>query len=85
MAETKVGIVFQYFSKPQVAAVRLNDGALKVGDSIHILGNTTDLKQHVDSMQVHNQPITEAPVGSEIGIRVEDRVRPNDVVYKVTE
>ena len=83
MPENKVGEVFQYFQKAMVAAVRVTDGGLKVGDRIHILGNTTDFAQKVDSMQVEREQIKEAKPGDEVGIRVADRVRPNDVVYKV--
>ncbi|MFH1054803.1 MAG: EF-Tu/IF-2/RF-3 family GTPase [Candidatus Altiarchaeota archaeon] len=85
MAENKIGLVFQFFAKPSVAAVKITDGTLKVGDRIHILGNTTDLKQIVDSMQVEHAQIPEGKPGDQVGIKVRDRVRPHDVVYKVTE
>lgn len=85
MAETKVGVVFQFFAKPSVAAVRMTDGTLKVGDRVHILGNTTDFTQTVDSIQVDRNPIQEANAGSQVGIKVKERVRPNDTVYKVME
>jgi translation elongation factor EF-Tu-like GTPase len=83
MAENKVGEVFQFFAKPSVAAVRITDGQLKLGDKIHVLGHTTDFTQTVDSLQVDRKPIEEAKAGDSVGIRVHDRVRPNDVLYKV--
>jgi translation elongation factor EF-Tu-like GTPase len=83
MAEVKVGEVFQFFAKPSVAAIRITDGALKVGDKIHVLGHTTDFTQTLDSMQVDRKPIEDAKAGDSVGIRVHDRVRPHDVVYKV--
>jgi len=83
MAEVRVGEVFQFFHKPGVAAVKLTEGGLKVGDKIHFLGHTTDFTQTVDSMQVDREPIQAAKAGDSIGVKVQDRVRPNDMVYRV--
>ena len=85
MGEVKVGEVFQYFSKPQVAAVKITTGILRVGDTIHLLGNTTDFKQTVESMQVEHEAIGEAKAGDQVGIKVNERVRPHDQVYKHEE
>jgi putative protease len=83
MAETRIGIVVKYFSKIGVAAIRL-DGNLEVGDTIHIQGHTTDFNQKIDSMQLENQTIKKAGPGDDIGIKVTDRVREHDAVYKVS-
>jgi len=85
MEEKKIGEVIKFFSKISVAAIRLSEGSLKVGDSIHIVGHTTDISQTVDSMQIENKNVQEAGPGADIGIKVGDRVREHDVVYKVTE
>ena len=85
MAETRVGEVFQFFAKPGVAALRLTEGGLMIGDKIHILGHTTDFTQTVDSMQVDREPIEAAKAGDSVGIKVQDRVRPHDAVYKVED
>ena len=85
MPEKKVGDVIKFFGKIGVAAIRLNEGGLKVGDQIHIVGHTTDLVQPLDSMQVENENVQEAGPGADIGIRVKDKVREHDVVYKVGE
>jgi putative protease len=85
MEEKKVGIVIKYFGKISVAAIKLTDDSLKVGDTIHIKGHTTDLTQEVGSMQIENQNVQEAGPGADIGIKIGDRVRENDVVYKVIE
>jgi hypothetical protein len=82
--EIKIGIVEKFFSKPSVAAITLSDGELSVGDTIHFKGATTDFSQTVDSMQVDHLGVDKAPKGSSIGIKVKDRVRPNDTVFKVT-
>lgn len=78
----KVGEVFTYFSNVGVAGIKLTD-TLKVGDKIAIQGHTTNIEQTVDSMQIDRAPVKEAKKGTEIGIKVPDRVRRNDVVYKL--
>lgn len=83
MSEIKVGEVVKFFAKPCVAAIVITEGTLKVGDTIHIKGHTTDFTQVVESMQINNQPVTEAKVGEDVGIKVKERVRPGDVAYKV--
>ncbi len=85
MEEKKVGEVIKFFGKISVAAIRLSEGSLKVGDKIHILGHTTDFTQTVDSMQIENKNVQEAGPGADIGIKVIDKVREHDVVYKVIE
>ncbi len=85
MEEKKVGEVIKFFGKIGVAAIRLKEGSLKVGDNIHIVGHTTDVSQAIDSMQVENKNVQEAGPGADIGIKVKDRVRENDTVYRITE
>jgi putative protease len=85
MEEKKVGMVIKFFGKIGVAAIKLTDDSLRVGDTIHIKGYTTDLTQKVGSMQIENQDVEEANPGADIGIKIGDRVRENDVVYKVIE
>jgi len=83
MEEKKIGEVVKYFGKIGVAAIRLSEGSLKVGESIHIVGHTTDVTQAVDSMQIENKSVQEAGPGADIGIKIKDRVREHDIVYKV--
>jgi putative protease len=85
MEEKKVGEVIKYFGKIGVAAIRLSEGSLKVGDTIHIVGHTSETTQPIDSMQIENKDVQEAGPGADIGIKVKDRVREHDVVYKVVE
>lgn len=82
MTEKPIGRVESYFSNIGVAAIKLNT-SLKKGEKIHIKGNTTDFEQKVSSMQINKKDIAEAKKGDSIGIKVNDKVRPNDVVYKV--
>ena len=84
MPEVEVGIVSDFFAHPVVAGIELTAG-LKVGDRIHISGHTTDMELTVDSMEINNVNVTEAKSGDAIGIKVNDRVRRGDKVYKVTD
>jgi translation initiation factor IF-2 len=79
----EVGKVFTYFAKIGVAGVKITKGSLKVGDKIRIQGYTTSFEQVIDSMQIDREPVQEAGVGQSVGIKVKERVRPNDVVYKL--
>jgi len=85
MPEQKVGEVMKFFSKPSVAAIRVTEGNLKVGDRIKFKGHTTDFEDLIQSMQIENKAVEEAGAGALIGIKVKDRVRENDLVYKVTD
>ena len=85
MAEVKIGEVVKFFAKPSVAAVVITAGVLKLGDTIRFHGHTTDFTQKADSMQVNNQPVSEAKVGDDVGIMTKDRTRAGDVVLSVTE
>ncbi|MBI4294808.1 MAG: translation elongation factor-like protein [Chloroflexi bacterium] len=83
MPEEEIGTISDFFSKPVVAGIELS-ATLKVGDRIHIKGHTTDMEMVVESMQIHNQNVSEARPGDLVGIKVLDRVRRGDRVYKVT-
>jgi len=83
MPEQKVGEVMKFFSKPSVAAIKITEGMLKVGDRIKFKGHTTDFEDVIQSMQIENTTVQEAGAGAMIGIKVKDRVRENDLVYKV--
>lgn len=82
MAEKKIGTVMSYYSQIGVAAIEL-EGPLKIGDKVKIKGSTTDFEQTVDSMQIEHKKVSEAKKGASIGIKVKDKVRPNDAVYKL--
>jgi len=83
MPETVIGKVNDFFARPVVAGIELT-APLKTGDMIHIIGHTTDVLMTVQSMQINNASVTEAKAGDAIGIKVTDRVRHGDIVYKVT-
>ena len=84
MSEEVIGTVSDFFAHPVVAAIELT-AALKVGDKIRIKGHTTDLELNVDSMQINNEPVQEAKAGDSIGVKVPERVRGSDTVYKIVD
>ena len=77
----EIGKVSHFFSNISVAVIELTD-ALKVGDEIHVKGATTDFKQKVESMQIEHKGVEAAKAGDSIGMKVSERVREGDVVYK---
>ncbi len=83
MPEIEIGRVSDFFARPVVAGIDLT-APLKVGDVIHIQGHTTDLTLTVNSMQINNVNVQEAKAGDSVGIKVSERVRDGDHVYKVT-
>ena len=85
MPEEKVGTIVKFFAKPGVAAIEVTGGTLSVGDRVKIKGHTTDFEDTIASMQENNNPIEKAIPGQMIGVKVKERVREHDVVYKITE
>jgi translation elongation factor EF-1alpha len=83
MPDVEIGTVTDFFAKPVVAGIELS-GTLRTGDKIHIKGSTTDMELTVESMQIERVNISEGKPGDLVGIKVLDRVRRGDKVYKVT-
>jgi len=81
--ERPVGQVTHYFGKVGVAAVQLSD-ALSVGERIHFQGHTTDFVADIDSMQIEHEAVDQAHSGDSVGIKVPTKVRPGDMVYRVS-
>lgn len=84
MPEEKVGVVTHYFGHIQVAAIKL-DAPLKVGDTIHIKGHTSDFTQKIDSMQLEHQPTGTGRPGQEVAVKVVEHARQHDEVFRVTD
>jgi translation initiation factor IF-2 len=82
MAEKEIGKVSDFFAKPVVAGIELTSN-VKVGDTVHVHGHTTELMFTIDSMQINNVNVDVAKKGDLIGIKVPERVRPGDTVYVV--
>ncbi len=85
MAEPRmeeIGKVAGFFAHVGAAIIELT-APLRVGDRIYIKGHTTDFQQVVESMQFEHQPAQEASAGQSMGVKVEQRCRKHDVVYKL--
>ena len=82
--EVEIGRVNDYFAHIGVAGIDLS-APLKVGDRIRIKGHTTDIEQAVDSLQIEHASVPEAKAGDKIGIKVSDRCRPGDHVYRIVD
>jgi len=85
MPEEEIGVVVKFFSKPSVAAIDITKGSIKKGDTLMYKGHTTDFTEEVTSIEIDNQSVDEANIGDMIGIQVKERVRENDIVYKVVD
>ena len=85
MKEQLIGIVSNYFINISVVAFEIIDGELKIGDSIHLKGYSTDFSIKVESMQSENNAIDLAKKGDDIGIKVNQKVRRGDKVYLISK
>jgi len=85
MVEEKIGIIEHFFGHIGVAAIKITDGNLKIGDTIHIVGSHTDFKQKIQSMQINKNSVQSVKAGDDVGIKLNDKVREHDIVYKVPE
>lgn len=77
----EIGRITHFFSKISVAVIELK-APLSVGDTILIKGPNTDFEQTVDSMQIEHENIQKAEAGQSIGLKLVQRARETDVVYK---
>ncbi len=81
--EEAIGVVTHYYSHLSVAVIQLNRGELKIGDTIHVKGHTTDFNQQIDSMEYEHHHIEQAKTGQSFGLKVKDHAREHDIVYLV--
>ncbi len=85
MKEIEVGRVADYFKKIGVVAIDVTAGEIHVGDTLHFTGHTTDFTQKIESMQIEHESVEKAGKGASVGIKVKERVRIHDHVFKVEE
>lgn len=83
MAEEEIGFVEHWFGHINVAGIKVTSGSIKVGDTLHFKGHTTDFQEKVATIQIEHQSVPEAKKGDDIGIRVSQKVREHDKVFKV--
>jgi putative protease len=84
MSGVQIGQVTHYFDRIHVAVLTLTE-SLHVGDTVHILGHSTDFKQEVTSLQIEHQPVEQAKPGDDVAMKVVQQVHPHDKVFKVTD
>jgi hypothetical protein len=80
MSGKQIGTINPYFDHISVAVIALTE-KIRVGDTIHILGHSTDFKQQVASLQIEHQEVKEAGPGDDVAMKVTARVHPNDKVF----
>ncbi|MCX7966443.1 MAG: EF-Tu/IF-2/RF-3 family GTPase [Syntrophorhabdaceae bacterium] len=81
MEEIEIGKVIKYFSKIGVAAIRITEGELKVGDRVKFKGTSTDFEQEIESMQVEHEFVDRVEKGKDVGVKVKEKVKENDKVF----
>ena len=79
----RIGIVTHYYGNVSVAVIKLESASLRVGDTIHIRGHTSDFAQRVESLQIGHAPVSEVGPNDDFGLKVIAHVREHDIVYKV--
>jgi putative protease len=84
MTETRIGTVTHYYNHLHVAGVTITDSELRKGDTIHVVGHTSDFEQKVDSIEIDHEAVEVAKSGEQIGLGMIEYVRENDAVYRVT-
>lgn len=82
MDEVLVGEVTHYFQAISVAAIQVTEAELRVGDSIRIVGHTSNFTQTVRSMQMDHRPVESAGSGDLVGIELVERARVGDLVFR---
>jgi putative protease len=79
----RVGVVTHYFAHVNAAAVAVEEGELRPGDTVHVRGHTTDYYQRLDRIEIDHAPVDVARSGQTVGVHVAQRVREKDVVYRL--
>ena len=82
MTGKRVGKVTHYFDHLNVAVLALSEG-IRVGETLHFLGHSTDFKQPVTSLQIEHKPIEAAKPGEDVAMKVDQRVHPGDAIFRI--
>ena len=85
MAEEQVAVIVKFFAKPSVAALEVTNGTINKGDLLRYKGHTTDFSEEISSMEIDNESVDDVKAGDLVGVKVKERVREGDKVYKVSE
>jgi hypothetical protein len=82
MTGKRVGHVNHYFDHLNVAVLALTE-SIRVGETLHFLGHSTDFKQQVSSLQIEHKAVEAAKPGEDVAMKVDQRVHPNDAVFRI--
>jgi putative protease len=82
MSGTQIGEVTHYYNHLGVAVLALTE-KIRLGDTVHVLGHSTDFRQQVTSLQLEHQPVEQGAPGQDIAMKVERRVHPHDQVFRI--
>jgi hypothetical protein len=82
---TRIGVITHYFGKVEAGVISLESGELRLGDTIHVRGHTTDFYQRVNRIEIDHVPVKIAKPGQSVGVEITQRVREHDEVFKVSD
>ena len=83
MEEKKIGVITHYYTHLGVGIIKIEEDGLKVGDTVHFKGHTTDFQQTIESIQLEHNDVQEGKVGEQVGVKTNEHVREHDEVLKV--
>lgn len=83
--EEEIGHITHYFPKIGVAVIEVTAGILKVGETVHVKGHTSDFTQVVESLQQEHLSVPEVKKGVSAGLKIKEHVREGDKVFRVKE
>ncbi|HPQ81769.1 MAG TPA: translation elongation factor-like protein [bacterium] len=81
--EKEIGFVEHFFGHLSVAAIKITGGELKVGDTVHIKGHTTDFTEKIETMQIDHKDVQVAKAGDDIGVKMVGKCREHDKVFLI--
>jgi len=81
----RLGAVTHYWPHAEACGVLIEHGELRVGDTVHLRGHTTDFYQPVDRIELEHAQVQVARAGDHIGLHVHQRVREGDVVFRLAK
>ena len=84
MTGKRVGKVTHYFDHLNVAVLALTE-SIRVGETLHFLGHSTDFKQQVTSLQIEHKAVETAKPGEDVAMKVDQRVHPNDAIFRIED
>ncbi len=82
---TRIGAITHYFGRVGAGVISLESGELRVGDTIHVRGHTTDFYQRVNRIEIDHAQVEIAKPGQSVGVEITQRVREHDEVFKVSD